>query len=232
VQKSLQEQQKVWELKSNLNMNIQEAIKKIKSEAKAKFTESIEVHINLVLDVKSQAIRTTIDLPHGTGKELKIVVISNDYDKKLEKEFPTVKFGSEDMIKEITSNKIKTSDFDLIISTLATMPKLAVAARILGPAGLMPNPKSGTVVDPADLQQTISKFQKGKVEIRTQHDLPIIHANIGNITFEDAQLVENFNALFDAVKSNKPPKTKPEWIKSVFVSTTMGKGVKVDRPSA
>ena len=213
---------------SKKNMNINEAIKKIKSEAKAKFVESVETHINLVLDAKSQAVRTTINLPHGTGKELKIVVIAVDYDSKLEKEFSDVKFGNEDMIKDIVANKIKTSDFDLIISTPATMTKLASIARILGPLGLMPNPKSGTVVDPAKLSKSIATFKKGRVEIRTQHDLPIIHASIGRVTFTEEQLVENFNALFDAVKVSKPAKTKPDWIKSVFVSTTMGKGVKVE----
>lgn len=209
-------------------MNINEAIKKIKSEAKAKFVESVEAHINLQLDAKSQAIRTSINLPHGTGKELKIVVIAVDYDLQLEKQFADVKFGNEDMIKDIASNKMKTSEIDLIISTPATMPKLAVAARILGPLGLMPNPKSGTVVDPTKLSEVIATFKKGKVEIRTQHDLPIIHTSIGKVTFSEEQLVENFNALFEAVKANKPAKTKPEWIKSAYVSTTMGKGVKVE----
>jgi len=209
-------------------MTIQEAIKKLKKEAKAKFVESVEVHLNLNLDVKSQAIRTTINLPHGTGKELKILVIANDYDTKLEKEFPDVKFGNEQLISDIIKNKVKLSDINLVISTPSTMPKLASAARILGPAGLMPNPKSGTVVEPSKLKETISTFKKGKVEVRTQHDLPIIHTSIGKVNFEDDQLVENFNALINAIKANKPPKTKPEWIKSVYVSTTMGKSVKVD----
>jgi len=212
----------------NKIMTIQKAIEKIKKEAKANFVESVEVHINLDLDVKSQAIRTTIGLPHGTGKELKILVIANDYDTKLEKEFPNVKFGQEQLIADITSNKIKISDINLIISTPSTMPKLASVARTLGPVGLMPNPKSGTVVKPNKLKETISMFKKGKVEIKTQTDLPIIHTSIGKVSFEDNQLVENFNALFNAIKANKPPKTKPEWIKSVHVSTTMGKGIKVE----
>ena len=209
-------------------MNITEAIKKIKADAKANFVESVEAHINLQLDPKSQAIRTTINLPHGTGKKLNILVIANDYDPKLEKEFPDVTFGTDAILKDITSNKIKVSDINIVISTLATMPKLASVARTLGPAGLMPNPKSGTVVAPEKLQDTIKMFQKGKVEIRTQHDLPIIHTSIGKVTFEESQLVENFNALFEAVKANRPPKTKMDWIKSVHVSTTMGKGVEVE----
>jgi len=208
-------------------MTIQESITKIKESAKANFDESIEVHVNLNIDVTKTPIRVTAELPNGTGKEVKLAVIAVDYDAKLEKTFSDVTFGGEELIEKIAKGKEKTN-FDTIISTPATMPKLAVAARILGPQGLMPNPKSGTVVDAKDIKKTINTFKKGKVEVRTQADFPVIHTIIGKVSFENDKLAENFEEIIATVKANKPPKAKMDWIKSVYVCSTMGKGFAVE----
>lgn len=199
---------------------IEEALKKVKSESKAKFDASVEVHINLDIDPNKQNIRFSLSLPNGTGKTKKIAVLSSG-----KVEGADVNLTEEDLPK-IEQGKIKPNvDFDILITEPRYMPVLAKYAKILGPAGAMPNPKNGTVTE--EISKSISQFKKGKMEIKTEKMAPIIHTIIGKVSFDEKSLADNYIELISALKVNKPAKTVPLWIKSVFISSTMGPSVKV-----
>ena len=199
---------------------IEEALKKVKAESKAKFDASIEVHINLDIDPNKQNIRFSLSLPNGTGKTKKIAVLSSG-----KVEGADLNLTEEDLPK-IEQGKIKPNvDFDVLITEPRYMPILAKYAKILGPAGVMPNPKNGTVTE--EVSKAIAQFKKGKMEIKTEKLAPIIHTIIGKVSFEDKALAENYEELIGALKANKPAKTPPLWIKSIFISSTMGASVKV-----
>lgn len=202
---------------------IDQALDKAVKAGKAKFNETVELHINCALDVKKpdQSVRVTTTLPHGTGKELKIAVFASAKIENADLEL------SETDIKKIENGGIKPGvDFDILISEPHLMPKLAQVAKVLGPAGVMPNPKNGTVTN--DVKKTVEQFKKGKIEIRTEQNLPIIHTVLGKKSFEINKLIENFNEIWSTLKANKPAKAKPVWIKSVHVSTSMGSSFMVD----
>jgi len=202
---------------------ISEAIKEVKAGAKAKFDETVEVHFNLNLDVtqSDQQLRTTTTLPHGTGKAVRVAVLAA-------KDVPAADLNlSEADISKLEKNQISAGkDFDVLIVEPSFMAKIAKLGPILGPAGVMPNPKTGTVTD--DAAGAAASFKKGKVELRNEPNAPLIHMAIGKISFDDKKLVENFNEILSALKSAKPVKAKPDWIKGSFVSSTMGKSVQVD----
>ena len=199
---------------------IEEALKKVKSESKAKFDASIEVHINLDIDPNKQNIRFSLSLPNGTGKTKKVAVLSSG-----KVEGADLNLTEEDLPK-IDQGKIKPNvDFDVLITEPRYMPILAKYAKILGPAGVMPNPKNGTVTE--EVSKAIAQFKKGKMEIKTEKLAPIIHTIIGKVSFDDKSLADNYKELIGALKANKPAKTVPLWIKSIFISSTMGPSVKV-----
>jgi large subunit ribosomal protein L1 len=199
---------------------IEEALKKVKSESKAKFDASIEVHINLDIDPNKQNIRFSLSLPNGTGKTKKVAVLSSG-----KVEGADLNLTEEDLPK-IDQGKIKPNvDFDVLITEPRYMPVLAKYAKILGPAGVMPNPKNGTVTE--EIAKSIAQFKKGKMEIKTEKTAPIIHTIIGKVSFDDKSLADNYRELISALKTNKPAKTGPLWIKSIFISSTMGPSVKV-----
>ena len=200
-----------------------EAIKKVKLSSKEKFDASIEVHINLDLDSKKmeQPVRFSLTLPHGTGKTKKVAVLAS---KKVAGADLELK---ESDIELIQKGQIKPKiDFDTLVTEPAFMPKLAKVAKILGPAGVMPNPKTGTVSD--DPEKAVSEIKKGRLDVKTEKDLPMIHTVIGKRSFTEEQLSENFIELYSALKQNKPPKAAPEWVKSIFIATSMGQSVVVD----
>jgi large subunit ribosomal protein L1 len=202
-------------------MGITEALEYVKKTCKAKFDSTIEVHINCLLDRnKQETIRFNISLPHGTGKNKKIAVISS---KKI------VGAGlelSEDDIKKIENGILKPKvDFDILLAEPRFMPKLAKIAKILGPAGIMPNPKNGTVSE--DIQNTLEQFKKGRVEVRTEANGTVIHTVIGKKSFTTKALQENFQELISALNVNKPLKAQVGWIKKVFISATMSPSVEV-----
>ncbi len=204
-------------------MKIDEAIKNIKTNAKEKFDSAIEVHINLDLDLskQGQTVRYTTTLPNGTGKSKKVAVLAS---KKIEGADLEL---TEDSIDDIIKGKIKPkSDFDVIVTEPKYMPKVAKAAKILGPAGAMPNPKTGTVTE--NVEKAVEQIKKGQIEVKTEKDFPLIHTIIGKRSFDDTKLVENFNSLVQSLKQNRPQKAKPEWIKGVFVKTSMGKSAEVE----
>lgn len=204
--------------------SIEEAIKLAKDSSKAKFDETLEAHFNLGIDHKKpeQAIRVTAVLPNGTGKEVKVAVFASE-------EVPNadIQLTEEDLNKINKGDLRPKVDFDVIVAEPRFMPKLAMAAKVLGPQGMMPNPKSGTVTE--EVEKTVEQIKKGKIVVRNEVDAPIVHVPLGKKSFEDDKLVENFQEIVSTIRSNRPQKVKPEnYIKSCFICTTMGKAVQVD----
>lgn len=200
--------------------SLEEAIKKVKEDSRAKFDASVELHINLGIDPSKQNIRFPVSLPHGTGKTKKVAVLSN---KKADKADLVLK---EEDLSKIEKGEIKPGvDFDVFITEPDFMPKIAKYARILGPAGVMPNPKNGTVTE--DISKAVEQFKKGKVEIKTEKLAPLVHTVIGKISFEDSALRENFTEIMNNLKQNKPLKASPQWIEDIYLTSSMGPSVKV-----
>jgi len=204
--------------------NLQEAINILKQTATAKFIESVEFHANLNIDPKysDQQLRTTVTLPHGIGKSIRIAVLTNaDKINEAQKGGADI-VGSEDLIDQISQGRL---DFDLLIATPDMMPKLAKLGRVLGPKGLMPSPKSGTVT--TTLTSTLSDFKKGKFEYKADKT-GIVHVSFGKSSFTELQLVENLKALHQSIEQNRPSGVKGKYFKSAFICTTMGPSIKVD----
>ena len=203
---------------------IEKGMQLVKEIASAKFNESIEAHISLNIDPKyaDQQLRTTVVLPHGTGKTIRIgALVASDRVSDAEAAGADV-FGSKDLIEDISKGIL---DFDLLVTTADMMPKLAKLGRVLGPKGLMPSPKAGTVT--TDLNQTISEFKKGKLEYRADKT-GIVHISFGKADFTETQLNENFKAFFNSVETNKPSGVKGKYIKKVTICSTMGPAIYLD----
>ena len=203
--------------------NVLEALKDIKNECKTNFDSTVELHINLNLDVKKsdQMVRFGLVLPNGTGKNLKVAVFGSTDIKEADLNL------KEEDLDLIINGKLRAGvDFDALVTEPAYMPKIAKVARVLGPAGIMPNPKNGTVT--TDVKKAVEQLKKGKIEIRTEQNHPIIHSIIGKCSFTETQLEENFNEIMNNLKQNRPAKAKPGWVVSVFLSSTMGKSYPID----
>lgn len=209
--------------------SLNEAIQllKIFSSKGPKFLESVEAHITLNLDSKAanQPVRSSLVLPHGTGKSVKIAVFSSPENHKTILEMGATKVGYDDLLEEIKQGKV---DFDLLLTTPELMTKLASVAKILGPKGLMPNPKSGTVT--SNLADTISQFKKGKVEYRSDKS-GIIHLPFGKANFSEQELKENLISIFQSVEKNKPSGNKGKYFKCFHICTTMSPSLKIDLTS-
>lgn len=206
--------------------SVDEAIALVKQTSTVKFVASVEVHAQLGIDpAKSdQQIRTTVSLPHGTGKSKKIAAfVGANNEKAAEEAGADFIYGEED-IKKIKDGLLKV-EFDIAVATPEMMPKMAVAAKVLGPKGLMPNPKTDTVSP--DVKKMITELKKGKAAFKNDEGANI-HQIIGNVGFTDAQLKENFVAFLDAVKRVKPNSTKGTYIKSLYLASSMGPSVKVE----
>jgi len=201
-----------------------EAIALVKSTAKAKFDETIEAHIRLGVDSRhaDQQVRGAVVLPHGTGNTKKILVIAKG-DKAKEAEEAGADFvGAEDMIAKITGEN--WFGFDVVVATPDMMGLVGRLGKVLGPKGLMPNPKAGTVT--MDVTRAINELKAGKIEYRLDKT-NIIHCPIGKASFDAEKLVENFTVLFDAVVKAKPSAAKGQYMKSVVITSTMGPAIKV-----
>ena len=209
---------------NNVFSNIEEAIIKLKETSTANFVETAEFHINLNIDPKyaNQQLRTTLTLPHGIGKSIEIAVLTNDINFDDAKSAGANLVGNDDLIEQISKGQI---DFDLLIATPDMMPKLAKLGRVLGPKGLMPSPKSGTVT--STLTTTISDFKKGKFEYKTDKS-GTVHVSFGKSNFTTVQLVDNLKSLYESIEQNRPSGVKGKYVKSMFICTTMGPSLKLD----
>jgi large subunit ribosomal protein L1 len=207
--------------------SLDEGIDLLKKIGNAKFLESVEAHISLNIDPKyaNQQLRTSLVLPNGTGKSLRIAVFTEaDYVQETLKLGATIA-GADDLIEDITSGKL---DFDLLITTPQLMPKLAKLGRVLGPKGLMPSPKSGTVTQ--NLAEAINEFKKGKVEYRADKT-GIVHLSFGKIDFSEEKLKENLLTVYNSIEKNKPSGVKGKYFKSFTICSTMSPGIKLDLTS-
>ena len=203
---------------------LEDAIKKIKNNCTAKFDESIDVSLNLNLKQKKEEInlRTIINLPHGNGKKIKIAVLCEEGKIKEAKDSGADLVGSENLVNDITSGKI---NFDKLIATPAMMSKMGKLGKILGPKGLMPNPKLGTVTN--DLKKIVKSLKEGQIEIKNDKDGNLA-ASIGKKSFPDNKIIENFNAFIQTIQKEKPSGLKGNFILSSFLTSTMGISYKVN----
>jgi large subunit ribosomal protein L1 len=206
------------------NYSLEKGISLLKEAATAKFNETVEVHVSLNIDPKyaNQQLRTSLVLPNGTGKELKIAVFteSDSVDEALKAGANIV--GSDDLLEDMSKGNL---DFDILITNPQLMPKLAKLGRVLGPKGLMPSPKSGTVTQ--DLTAAITEFKKGKLEYRADRT-GIVHLGFGKANFSEEQLKENLLAVYNSIEKNKPSGVKGKYFKSFSICTTMSPAVKLN----
>ena len=207
--------------------SVEEAIKLVKETSIANFDASVEVAFRLGIDTRKndQQIRGAVVLPHGTGKSQRVLVFAKG-DKITEAEEAGADYvGEADYVQKIQQGWF---DFDVVVATLDMMGEVGKLGRVLGPKGLMPNPKTGTVT--MDVKKAVEEIKAGKVEYRAEK-AGIVHASIGKVSFDEEKLVDNFRTLQDVLAKAKPASAKGTYFKSVAVTTTMGPGVKVDTSS-
>ncbi|HEY3247673.1 MAG TPA: 50S ribosomal protein L1 [bacterium] len=201
-----------------------EAIRRLKQMPKAKFDETVDCAIRLGVDPKQaeQQVRGTVGLPAGTGKSVRVLVFAKG-EKAKEAETAGADFvGADEFVEKIQGG---WTDFDVAVATPDVMSLVGRLGRVLGPRGLMPNPKAGTVT--FDISKAVKEIKAGKIEYRTDK-FGIIHAGIGKASFSEDQLLDNFNTLIDAVMRARPAAAKGQYLKTITLSTTMGPAVKVD----
>ena len=204
--------------------DLEEAIQVLKLTATTKFVETVELHANLNIDPKyaDQQLRTTVTLPNGVGKQVRIAVLTDEENFAEANSAGADIVGNDDLIEQINQGNI---EFDLLITTPNLMPKLAKLGRVLGPKGLMPSPKSGTVT--TNLEATLSEFKKGKFEYKADKT-GIVHVSFGKADFENNKLAENLTALYKSIEQNRPSGVKGKYFKSLYICTTMGSSIQLD----
>ena len=211
------------ELDTAKTYSFADAIEALRPYCSKKFDESLEIAVRLAIDVTKadQNIRGMLSLPNGTGKKVRVAVFTNDKQEDAKKAGADV-VGGEDLIEKVAAGNI---DFDRVIATPEMMPKMSKVARVLGPKGLMPNPKLGTVTN--DVAAAVKMAKAGQIEYRAEKN-GIIHAGLGKMSFTTDKLVENANALVEQLKKVKPASVKGQYIVGIAVSTTQGPGLHVD----
>jgi large subunit ribosomal protein L1 len=204
--------------------NLEEAIKILKETSTAKFVETVELHANLNIDPKyaDQQLRTTLTLPNGVGKTVRIAVLTSDTNFTEATDNGADIVGNEELIQDISQGNL---NFDLLIATPEMMPKLAKLGRVLGPKGLMPSPKSGTVT--TTLASTLSDFKKGKFEYKADKT-GIVHVSFGKADFTEMELLENLVCLYKSIEQNRPSGVKGKYIKTLYICSSMGPSIKLD----
>lgn len=203
----------------------EEAIKLVKETAKANFDETVELSIRLSVDPRhaDQQVRGAVVLPHGTGKTVKVLVFAKGEKAREAEEAGADFVGADDMVAKIQNEN--WFGFDVCVATPDMMGMVGRLGRVLGPKGLMPNPKSGTVT--MEVAKAVQDIKAGKVEYRVDKSA-IIHVPIGKVSFDDEKLIDNLNTLMDAVIKAKPPAAKGTYLRSIAVSSTMGPGIKIN----
>lgn len=210
-------------IEKNKLYNLEEAVSLLKKIPRAKFDETLELSFNLNIDPKQsdQLIRGSVILPHGTGKERRVLVFCEGKDEERAKDAGADFVGSSDLIKKINSGWL---DFDAVVAIPEMMRDISRLGKILGPRGLMPNPKVGTVTK--DIEKAVKELKGGKVEFRSSKDGSVYMA-IGKISFEESAIVDNARCIINAIKKSRSSSIKGIFIKSIYLSTTMGCGLKL-----
>ena len=198
--------------------SLEETIEKVKESSTAKFDESIDVSLNLNLKQKKEevSLRTVVKLPHGNGKKIKIAVLCEENKIEEAKSSGAEIAGSDSLVNEILSGKIA---FDKLIATPSMMKKMGKLGKILGPKGLMPNPKLGTVTN--DIKKTVKLLKEGQIEIKNDKDGNLT-ASIGKKSFDNKKIIDNFHALIQSIQKEKPNGIKGDFVLSSFITSTMG----------
>ena len=225
----MRESKRVKEARSKVDKNkeysLTEAVALLKDASKVKFTESLDCAIRLGVDPRhaDQMVRGTVSLPHGTGKEVKVLVIAQGTAAEEALTAGADYAGFEEYLEKIKGG---WADIDVIIATPDSMGELGKLGRMLGPKGLMPNPKSGTVTK--DVATAVKEVKAGKIEFRVDKT-GIVHTSLGKMNFSDDQLVDNARAFIQTIIKMRPSTAKGQYVKSLFLSTTMGPGIKISR---
>lgn len=203
-----------------------EAVSLLKKVASAKFDETVELHMRMALDPRhaDQQLRGVALLPHGLGKKVRVLVFAEGDAARAAKEAGADFVGAEDLVKKIEGNWV---EFDVAVATPDMMSKIGKLGRILGRRGLMPNPKTGTVVQGQDIARAVEDAQKGRVEFRLDRTA-IVHLPVGKVSFEEEKLLENIATIIDAIKRAKPSGVKGQYVHSITVTSTMGPGIRLD----
>lgn len=212
------------DLISEDSYSFEKGVSLLKKVGNAKFVESVEAHISLNIDPKyaNQQLRTSLVLPNGTGKSLRIAVFTEpDFVNEALAAGATIA-GSDDLLEEMSQGNL---DFDILITSPQLMPKLAKLGRVLGPKGLMPSPKSGTVTQ--NLTDAINEFKKGKLEYRADKT-GIVHLSFGKVNFSEEQLKENLIAVYQSIEKNKPSGVKGKYFKSFYICSSMSPGINLE----
>ena len=203
-----------------------EALELVREVSYSAFDASIEVHMRMGLDPRhaDQQVRSTVSLPHGTGRTVRVLVFAEGEGEKVAREAGADYVGSDDLVQRIQEGWF---EFDTAVATPPMMSKVGRLGRVLGPRGLMPSPKAGTIVPDEDLARVVEELKAGRVEFRLDKTANI-HVPIGKASFTKEQLFENFSALMEAVQRARPPSAKGQYIHRITVTPTMGPGIKVD----
>lgn len=209
---------------TNTTLSLEEAVNFVKTNSKSKFVGSIDLDIHLNLKDKKEVVRGGVNFPHSIGDKKKVIVFADEKDAKLALGAGALKAGLEDLVEEVSKG---FSEFDVVIATQSAMPKIVKLAKILGPKGLMPNPKTGTVVNSDSLVKTIETFMAGRANFRTAQDQGVIRMKVGKVDMETSNIVENIIALVKQIMV-EAKKNNATAFKKISISPTMGPSVKID----